>query len=66
MTETCPPIEPILGLPGMHECVRAFLDCIESGAEGEAGRHRVARLHRLGLAAERSRDTGTWVEVETS
>ena len=64
-TETGPPIEPILGLPGMHECVRAFLDCIESGAEGEAGRHRVVRLHRLGLAAERSRDTGTWVEVET-
>lgn len=62
--ETCPPIEPILGLPGMHECVRAFLDCIESGTEGEAGRHRVARLHRLGLAAERSRDTGSWVEVE--
>ena len=62
--ETCPPIEPVLGLPGMHECVRAFLDCIESGTEGEAGRHRVARLHRVGLAAERSRDTGTWVEVE--
>ena len=54
----------ILGLPGMHECVRAFLDCIESGSEGEAGRQRVARLHRLGLAAERSRDTGGWVEVE--
>jgi predicted dehydrogenase len=62
--ETCPPIEPILGLPGMHECVRAFLDCIESGSEGEAGRQRVGRLHRLGLAAERSRDTGGWVEVE--
>ena len=64
-TETWTPIEPILGLPGMHECVRAFLDCIESGAEGEAGRHRVARLHRLGLAAEQSRDSGAWVEVET-
>ncbi len=68
-TETWAPIEPIVGLPGMHECVRAFLDCIESAtpnAEGEggAGRYRVARLHRLGLAAERSRDTGTWTAVE--
>ena len=68
-TETCAPIEPVVGLPGMRECVRAFLDCIESGAEGEAaegeaGRHRVARLHRLGLAAERSRDTGAWEAVE--
>ncbi len=71
-TETWAPIEPILGLPGMHECVRAFLDCIESGAEGRsreeggAGRRRVARLHWLGLAAERSRDTGAWVAVETA
>ena len=63
--ETCPPITPVLGLPGMHECVRAFLDCVESGREGAAGRHRIARLHRVGLAAERSRDTGTWAEVDT-
>ena len=68
-TETWAPIEPIVGLPGMHECVRAFLDCIESAApnaegEGGAGRYRVARLHRLGLAAERSRDTGAWAAVE--
>lgn len=65
-TETWAPIEPIAGLPGMHECVRAFLDCIESGEEGGAGRHRVARLHRLGLAAERSRDAGAWIAVETA
>ena len=73
-TERWAPIEPIVGLPGMHECVRAFLDCIDpdciesaaegAAAEGGAGRHRVARLHRLGLAAERSRDTGTWAAVE--
>ena len=36
-TEAWTPIEPILGLPGMHECVRAFLDCIESGSEGRGG-----------------------------
>ena len=62
--EVCAPIRPILGLPGMHECVRAFLDSVESSAEGGAGRQRIARLHRIGLAAERSRDTGVWTKVE--
>lgn len=62
--EVCSPIKPVFGLPGMHECVRAFFNSVESHVEGGAGRQRIARLHLLGLAAEQSRDTGTWVEVD--
>ena len=64
-TEGHSPIEPILGLPGMHESVRRFLDAIEAGAEDPlaAGSERLAALARLGLAIEESKLRGDWAVV---
>ncbi len=63
--EQHPPLQPVLGLPGMHESVRLFLDAVEAGSESAdaAGTARLARLFRLGLAAEESKRSGGWEAV---
>ena len=59
-----PAIEPYAGWPGMHECVRAFLDALTGRIPAQAGACVIAKSHLVGLAAEMSIDTGTWAEVE--
>lgn len=58
-------IQPHAGWPGMHECVSAFLDAVETGKASAMDADVVARLHLIGLAAEASVDSGTWAEVES-
>ena len=48
----------------MHESVAAFLDAVESGEPTDADAMTVARLHMVGLAAEKSKDTGAWAVVD--
>ena len=62
-TEMWPAIQPYAGLPGMHECISAFLDAVESGKPTDTGAFQMAQLHLTGLAADTSRDTGTWANI---
>ncbi len=62
-SESVPAIQPHASWAGMHECVRAFLDSIESGRSSQSGSETIAALHMIGLAAEESVDSGTWARV---
>ncbi len=66
--ERVPALEPRAGWPGMHENVSAFLDAVAGGPPDSAleptAARAVAQLHLIGLAAEASKDTGAWAEVE--
>ena len=62
--EMWPAIHPYAGLPGMHECISAFLDAVESGKPTDTGAFQMAQLHLTGLAADTSRDTGTWADID--
>lgn len=62
--EQAPALEPRAGWPGVHECISAFLDAVKSGQPSSTNARAVARLHLVGLAAEASKDSGTWAEVE--
>jgi predicted dehydrogenase len=64
VVESWPAIRPYADFPGMHESVSAFLDAVESGEPSRAAAPPVARLHMVGLAADESRDSGTWADVE--
>ena len=57
-------LQPHAVWPGMHECVSAFLDAIETGKPSAMNADVVARLHLIGLAAEASVDSGAWAQVE--
>ena len=62
--EYVPAIEPRAGWPGMHECVTAFLDAVIGGLPSTDAARAVAQLHLIGLAAEASKDSGAWAEIE--
>ncbi len=57
-------IQPHAGWPGMHECVSAFLDAVETGQPSAMNADVVAQLRLIGLAAEVSKDSGTWAKIE--
>lgn len=56
-------LEPPAGWPGVHECLRAFLDAVEQGATNTGMRDAIIRQHEVGLAADRSCETGRWEDV---
>ena len=58
-----PALEPPAGWPGVHECLRAFLDAVEQGATNTGMREAIIRQHEVGLAADRSCETGAWEDV---
>ncbi|MDE2991535.1 MAG: Gfo/Idh/MocA family oxidoreductase [Chloroflexota bacterium] len=58
-----PALEPPAGWPGVHECLRAFLDAVEQGTTNNEMRDAIIRQHEVGLAADRSCDSGAWEEV---
>lgn len=62
--EQVPALEPRAGWPGLHECVAAFLDTVTGGPPSSTDARVVAQLHLVGLAAEVSKDTGAWAEIE--
>lgn len=57
------PLEPYANYPGVRESVSAFLDAVESGDASQGNAVTVAWLNSIGLAAEESKDTGSWVGV---
>ncbi len=62
-TEAWPALKPYAGLPGVHESITAFLDAVETGKPTDAAAFQIAGLHLTGLAADVSRDTGTWADI---
>ena len=60
--------EPRAGWPGMNECVTAFLDAVAGGTPSEtvppADAPAVAQLHLIGMAAEASKESGGWADIE--
>jgi predicted dehydrogenase len=62
--EYFPAIQPYADWPGMHESVTAFLDAVQSGSPSFANANVVANLHLIGMAAEESKETGTWAAVK--
>lgn len=63
VTESWPAIQPYADWPGMHECISAFLDAVENNEPGVNNATPVAHLQLVGLAAEASKDSGTWADV---
>jgi predicted dehydrogenase len=61
--ESVSALGPEASWPGMHECVRAFLDAVESGEPSQVGPETVAAQHLAGLAAEASMDSGGWAAI---
>ena len=58
-----PALEPPAGWPGVHECLRAFLDAVEQGTTNSGMRDAIIRQHEVGLAADRSCVSGAWEDV---
>ena len=59
------PAMPVVGgWPGEAESVAEFLDAVEKGTPNRTDGRMAAQLYLTGLAIERSKDTGGWVEIE--
>ena len=62
--ESWPAIQPYADIPGAHESISAFIDAVISDEPSHANAAHIAELHLIGLAADNSRDSGTWADVE--
>lgn len=58
------PLKPYANWPGVREAVSAFLDCAISKDPDQGNAKAVAQLNWIGLAADESKDTGTWAEIK--
>lgn len=59
------PAMPVVGgWPGEAESVADFLDAVEKGTPNRTDARMAARLYLTGLAIERSKESGGWVEIE--
>ncbi len=59
------PARPVVGgWPGEAESVADFLDAVEKGTPNRTDGRMAAGLYLTGLAIERSKETGGWVEIE--
>ncbi len=58
-------LRPFAGWPGLRECLSDFLDQLEGKPSSGVPAEDMARLHRLGLAAEESIDTLSWAPVRS-
>ncbi len=59
------PSMPVVGgWPGEAESVAEFLETVEKGTPNRTDGQMAAQLYLTGLAIERSRDSGGWVEIE--
>ena len=59
-----PEMPMVGGWPGEAESVADFLDAVEKGTPNRTDARMAARLYLTGLAIERSKETGDWVEIE--
>ncbi|MFC1724617.1 Gfo/Idh/MocA family protein [candidate division KSB1 bacterium] len=62
--EHLPALTPYADWPGMHESISTFLDAVEKGHSTINNALAMTELQLVGLAAEESRDSGTWAEVK--
>ena len=59
------PAMPVVGgWPGEAESVADFLDAVDKGTPNRTDGRMAAGLYLTGLAIERSKETGGWVEIE--
>ncbi|MCY3556467.1 MAG: Gfo/Idh/MocA family oxidoreductase [Gemmatimonadetes bacterium] len=59
------PAKPVVGgWPGEAESVADFLDAVEKGMPNRTYARMAAGLYLTGLAIERSKESGGWVEIE--
>lgn len=59
------PAMPVVGgWPGEAESVADFLDAVEKATPNRTNARMAAGLYLTGLAIERSKETGGWVEIE--
>lgn len=59
------PAMPVVGgWPGEAESVADFLEAVEKGTPNRTNARMAARLYLTGLAIERSKESGGWVEIE--
>lgn len=59
------PVMPVVGgWPGEAESVADFLDAVEKGTPNRTDARMAAQLYLTGLAIERSKESGGWVEIE--
>jgi predicted dehydrogenase len=63
-TEYFPAKQPYADWPGMRESITSFLDAILTSSQSFANAKLVAELQAIGMATERSKDTGNWATVE--
>lgn len=61
--EVCRPLEPLADWPGMRESVSSFFHSVIEGKPSPNHAETVVRLHQIGLAAEVSKDNGSWAEI---
>jgi predicted dehydrogenase len=64
--EFCVPLKPLADWPGVRESVSSFFDSVISGKPSPCNAGNVTQFHRIGLAAEESKDTGHWAEIPLS
>ena len=64
-TEHSSPLEPFADWPGVRETVSSFLDSVIRRESSLGNAENVAQLNLVGLAADRSKDTGCWENVES-
>lgn len=58
------PLKPYANWPAVRETVSAFLDLAERKEAGSGNAKEVAQLSLIGLAADESKDTGTWADIK--
>lgn len=62
--QSYPSLQPCADWPGMRESVSSFIDSVISGKPSPGNAKIVAQLNLIGLAAEYSKDSGTWAEIK--
>lgn len=62
--EHCSPLKPHADWPAVRETISAFLDAVIRREPGRGNAKNVAQLNLIGLAADKSKDTGCWVDIE--
>jgi len=62
--EQHPALQPHAGWPGMYESIAAFLNALGTGESSVNGALTMVKLQLIGLAAEKSKDSGTWADVQ--
>lgn len=60
----CTPQKPYADWPGVRETISTFLDAVISRNSTLGNAKAVAQLNLIGLAAEESKDSGSWAEVK--